>query len=114
MLQKIREDLALEKVGLRTARALPPLAQTLEEWAQTGAAADQITTEAVENARAAYLSSKGRVHRLGQEGEWDLDHTMAAANKVVQNLGSVVGWAVRRGLCRRCRSNSLAQAAAGG
>jgi len=76
-LQKFRENLALEKIGLRTAQALPTLAQTLEEWtrAQTGAAADrhlvnvrsslelhlqellpllldQITAEAVENARA--------------------------------------------------------------
>ena len=40
-LQQFRENLALEKVGLRAARALPTLAQTLEEWtrAQTGAAA---------------------------------------------------------------------------
>jgi site-specific recombinase XerD len=121
-LQQYRENLALEKVGLRSARALPTLAQTLEEWtrAQTGAVADrhlvnvrsslelhlqtllsltldQITTEAVEDARAAYLNNKGTGHRPGQEGEWELAHTMGGANKVVQNLGSVVGWAVRRG-----------------
>lgn len=121
-LQRYRENLAMEKVGLRTAQALPTLAQTLDEWtrAQTGAAAerhlvnvrsslelhlqellplslDEISTEIVENARAAYLNGKGRGHRPGQEGEWELDHSMGGANKVIQNLGSVVGWAVRRG-----------------
>ena len=58
---------------------------------------DQLTNEVVEDARAAYLNGKGRGHRPGQEGEWKLAHTMGGANKVVQNLGSVVGWAVRRG-----------------
>ena len=121
-LQKYRENLALERVGIRAARALTTLAQTLEEWdrAQTGATADrhranvrsslqlhlqdllplpldQITTEAVENARAAYLGSTGTGHRPGQEGTWNLTHTMGGANKVIQNLSSVVGWAVRRG-----------------
>jgi len=121
-MQRFRENLAMEQVGIRMARALPTLAQTLEEWnrAQTGAAADrhranvrsslelhlvellllpldQISTEIVENARTAYLGCKGRGHRPGQEGEWALEHTVGGANKVVQHLSSVVGWAVRRG-----------------
>jgi len=124
-LRKLRDDLALEKVGIRAAAVLPSLAQTLEDWdrAQTGAAADrhranvrsslelhlqdllplpldQVTTEVVEDARAAYLTSKGKGHRPGQEGEWELDHTVGGANKVVQNLGAVIGWAVARGTLR--------------
>lgn len=121
-LRQHRENLAMERVGLKTARIIPSLAQTLQDWtrAQAGAATerhitnvrsslelhlqallplplDQVTTEAVETARAAYLGSIGTGHRPGQEGEWDLSHTVGGANKVVQNLSSVVGWAVRRG-----------------
>jgi integrase len=58
---------------------------------------DQVTTERVETARTAYLNGKGRGHRPGQEGEWELDHTPGGANKLVQHLSSVLGWAVRRG-----------------
>jgi integrase len=59
---------------------------------------DQITTELVEDARTAYLGTVGVGSRPGHKGTWDLPHTKAGANKVVQNLGSVLGWAVRRGI----------------
>ena len=125
VLQKLRHDLAMEQVGLKIARVLPTLARTLEDWstAQAGAATerhlvnvrgslelhlkallpltlDQITTEVVETARAAYLGSTGTGHRPGQDGKWTLTHTIGGANKVIQNLSSVVGWAVRRGLLK--------------
>ena len=122
VLQKKREDLALQRAGVVVLRReVPTLAQTLEDWtrAQAGAASerhilnvgsaiqlhlqkllplplDQLTNQVVEDARTAYLGSKGRGHRPGQEGEWELGHTVGGANKVVQHLSSVVGWAVGR------------------
>jgi integrase len=57
----------------------------------------QIDNQVVEDARTDYLNCKGIGHRPGQEGEWELGHTLGGANKLVQHLSSVVGWAVRRG-----------------
>jgi hypothetical protein len=58
---------------------------------------DQLTNQVVEDARAAYLASSGIGYRPGHRGRWALKHTVGGANKIIQNLGSVVGWAVRRG-----------------
>ena len=122
VLQQLRNNLALEAAGVRQApRALPTLAKTLEDWtrAQHGASAErhvanvrsaillhlkpllqlqlgELDNQMVEDARTAYLNCKGKGHRPGQEGEWELSHTLGGANKVVQHLSSVVGWAVRR------------------
>lgn len=122
-LRAYRERLALGQVGVQVDRPAATLAQVLEDWTQamTGAAVDrhvanvrsalqlhlqdllplpldQVTTERVETARTTYLNGKGRGHRPGQEGEWELDHTPGGANKLVQHLSSVLGWAVRRGV----------------
>ena len=122
VLQKRREDLALARAGVLVLKKdVPTLAKALEKWcaAQKGAATedhignvrtalqlhlkpllalplDQIDNQVVEDARTAYLNSTGTGHRPGQNGEWSLSHTLGGANKVVQHLGSVVGWAVRR------------------
>lgn len=58
---------------------------------------DQVDTAAVEGARTAYLTSRGTGHRPGQKGRWSLEHTAGGANKIVQHLSSVLGWAVTRG-----------------
>jgi len=122
VLRQIRTNAALEAVGARVApREVPTLAAVLEAWAkaQTGVATerhvenvrtaltlhmkpllrlrlDQIDNQAVEDARTAYLNCKGTGSRPGQEGEWELSHTLGGANKIVQALSSVMGWAVRR------------------
>ena len=122
VLQQLRHNLALEAAGvIQAPKNLPTLAKVLEDWtkAQHGASAerhvanvrgaillhlkpllqlrlDEIDNQAVEDARTAYLNCKGKGHRPGQNGEWELSHTLGGANKVVQHLSSVVGWAVRR------------------
>ena len=122
VLQKKREDLALARAGVLVLRKdIPTLSKALDKWcaAQKGAATDehiynvrtalqlhlkplmhlqldQLDNQVVEDARTAYLNCKGTGHRPGQEGEWELGHTLGGANKIVQHLGSVVGWAVRR------------------
>lgn len=126
VLRRMRENLAFGKVGLPPHKVMPTLAQTLEDWtrAQAGVSVErhvanvrsaillhlnpllsltlnQLGNQVVEDARTAYLNRKGRGHRPGQEGEWELAHTLGGANKVVQHLSSVVGWAVRRGVLER-------------
>nr|WP_320131961.1 site-specific integrase [uncultured Holophaga sp.] len=124
-LRKFRDDLAMEAAGIAVegrGKTAPTLRAVLDEWttAQAGAATDrhirnvrdavrlhlqellelpidQITTRAVEDARTHYLGTTGTCRRPGQEGEWTLTHTLGGANKVVQHLRSVLGWAVRRG-----------------
>jgi integrase len=121
VLKRRREDLALRAAGLLSSRDLPTLEETLKSWcgAQEGVMVpahignvrsaillhmrsllpmrlDEITTPTVESARADYLRSKGRGYRAGQN-EWELSHTPGGANKIVQHLSSVVGWAVSQG-----------------
>jgi len=122
----MRENIAMVRVGLKPMKDVPTLAATLEDWTRAMAGVadprhianvrgaillhlrpllalplDQLDNRVVEDVRTAYLNCKGTGHRPGQEGEWDLDHTLGGANKVVQHLGSVVGWAVRRGLINK-------------
>ncbi len=121
VLKRKREDLALQAAGLISAIDTPTLGDALNSWctAQENVMVpahignvraalqlhfknllplrlNEITTSVVESARAEYMRSKGRGRRPGQ-GEWELSHTAGGANKIVQHLSSIIGWAISQG-----------------
>ena len=116
-----KERLGALRVGLTPPQASPTLRRAMEAWeeAMTGVVdprhvlnmrcavlthckkalnltLPELTNEVVESIRTAYLNSRGRGYRTGQDWEAERDHTPGGANSLLKLLRSLLNWAVAR------------------